>query len=176
MQRARDCQNKYICPRLYVDVAGALERARARVYQAVCWPVEPRVNPVQFKFLDGCAPTLGAIWQRWQRRSKRTKAHLVASRDDGPRFRVCLLCAPASGRAPVPAAPPPAVPSTSERGARKHARLRVCGGGLRACERGCACVALTDGRRPDGCPAGSGVAGLGARRVSLPVDARAVGW
>jgi hypothetical protein len=29
--------------------------------------------------------------------------------------------------------------------------------------------------RPDGCPAGAGVAGLGARRVSLPVEARAVG-
>ena len=64
-----------------------------------------------------------------------------------PAIRVCLLCAPAPGRAPVPAAPPPAVSSTSERGARKHVRLRVCGGGLRACERGCACVALTDGRR-----------------------------
>ena len=34
-----------------VDVAGALERARARVYQSVCWAVEPRVNPVQYKIL-----------------------------------------------------------------------------------------------------------------------------
>jgi hypothetical protein len=61
-----------------------------------------------------------------------------------------FVCAPAPGRAPVPAVPPPAVSSTSERGSRKHVCLRVCGGGLRACERGCPCVALTDGRRRPG--------------------------
>ena len=78
------------------------------------------------------------------------KTHLVASRVAPAIFalKLCLLCA--AGRAPVPAAPPPAVSSTSERGARRHVRLRVCGGGLRACERGCACVALTGRRRPGG--------------------------
>ncbi len=29
-----------------------------RVDDNVCWSVEPRANPVQFKFLYGCAPTL----------------------------------------------------------------------------------------------------------------------
>ena len=105
--------------------------------------VEQRVNPVLFKLLDGC---VRPHWsrQRLQRRSNAQKRIWSRHVMTVPAIRICLLCAPAPGRAPVPAAPPPAVSSTSERSARKHTCLRVCGGGLRACERGCACVAHPD--------------------------------
>ena len=82
-------------------------------------------------------------------------------------MRFAFVCAPAPGRAPVPAASPPAIPSTSGEICHRErrqlgARIRVCARVRRRCVRGCLrCDCRLTDRPPCAAPvppAGAGVA------------------